>query len=86
MNRISWHLDVTRSKFCDWQKVRVQENSGEVPSGSMPRTIEVILRNEVVDRCKPGDKVVFTGIPIAVPDVSQLSRGYSLEFEFGVKV
>lgn len=72
MNRIAWHLDVSRSKFSDWQKVRVQENSGEVPSGSMPRTIEVVLRNDIVDRCKPGDKILFTGIPIAVPDVSQL--------------
>jgi DNA replication licensing factor MCM6 len=73
MNRSSWTLDAMRSKFCDWQKVRVQENSGEVPSGSMPRTIEVILRNETVDRCKPGDKVIFTGVPIAVPDVAQFA-------------
>ena len=38
-NRTAWHLDTLRSKFCDWQKVRVQENSSEVPSGSMPRTL-----------------------------------------------
>jgi len=73
MNRSQWTLDPMRSKFCDWQKVRVQESSGEVPSGSMPRTIEVILRNETVDRCKPGDKVIFTGVPIAVPDISQFA-------------
>ncbi|KXS11015.1 MCM-domain-containing protein [Gonapodya prolifera JEL478] len=72
MNKEAWNLDVGRSRFCDWQKVRVQENANEVPSGSMPRTLEVILRNEVVDRCKPGDKILFTGMAIAVPDVSQI--------------
>ncbi len=44
-----FELIVARSSFVDWQRVRVQENAEEVPAGSMPRTLEVILRNEV--RC-----------------------------------
>ena len=40
-NRTKFHLVVSKSKFVDWQKIRVQENSSEIPSGSMPRTIEV---------------------------------------------
>jgi DNA replication licensing factor MCM6 len=38
----------------------------------MPRTIEVILRGEQVERTKPGEKCIFTGTLIVVPDVSQL--------------
>lgn len=56
----------------DWQKVRVQENSSEIPTGSMPRTMDVILRGELVDRAKAGEKCIFTGALIVVPDVSQL--------------
>ena len=34
----------TISKFTDWQKVRIQENPFETPTGSMPRSLTVILR------------------------------------------
>lgn len=71
-NRVAWMLDIRRSTFVDWQKVRIQENSSEIPTGSMPRTLDVILRGEVVDRAKAGEKCVFTGALIVVPDVSQL--------------
>ncbi|SLM39572.1 dna replication licensing factor mcm6 [Lasallia pustulata] len=71
-NRQGWRLDIRQSTFVDWQKVRVQENSSEIPTGSMPRTMDVILRGEIVDRAKAGEKCVFTGALIVVPDVSQL--------------
>ncbi|KHJ36352.1 putative dna replication licensing factor mcm6 [Erysiphe necator] len=71
-NRQGWRLDIRQSIFADWQKVRVQENSAEIPTGSMPRTMDVILRGEVVDRAKAGERCIFTGTLIVVPDVSQL--------------
>ncbi|KAI9894888.1 MAG: MCM DNA helicase complex subunit mcm6 [Vezdaea aestivalis] len=71
-NRTGWRLDIRQSTFVDWQKVRIQENSSEIPTGSMPRTMDVILRGEIVDRAKAGEKCVFTGALIVVPDVSQL--------------
>lgn len=73
MNRQGWRLDIQQSTFVDWQKVRIQENSAEIPTGSMPRTMDVILRGEIVDRAKAGEKCVFTGTLIVVPDVSQLA-------------
>lgn len=38
MNRSNWKLAIEQSKFNDWQKVRIQENSNEIPTGSMPRS------------------------------------------------
>lgn len=70
-NREGWRLDIRQSTFVDWQKVRIQENSSEIPTGSMPRTMDVILRGEMVDRAKAGEKCIFTGTPIVIPDVSQ---------------
>ncbi|KAK0878240.1 MCM DNA helicase complex subunit mcm6 [Friedmanniomyces endolithicus] len=70
-NRQGWRLDIRQSTFIDWQKVRIQENSSEIPTGSMPRTMDVILRGEMVDRAKAGEKCIFTGTLIVVPDVSQ---------------
>ncbi|EPQ28714.1 uncharacterized protein PFL1_03518 [Pseudozyma flocculosa PF-1] len=71
-NRRDWQLNVDQSRFCDWQKVRIQENANEIPTGSMPRSLDVILRSEIVERAKAGDKCIFTGTFIVVPDVSQL--------------
>lgn len=72
-NTRNWELDIAESRFADWQRVRVQENSSEIPAGSMPRSIDVILRNETVEKAKAGDKCIFTGTLIVVPDVSQLN-------------
>ncbi|KAF2083730.1 MCM-domain-containing protein [Saccharata proteae CBS 121410] len=66
-----WRLDIRQSTFVDWQKVRIQENSSEIPTGSMPRTMDVIMRGEMVDRAKAGEKCIFTGTVIVIPDVSQ---------------
>ncbi|KAJ2809642.1 MCM DNA helicase complex subunit mcm6, partial [Coemansia furcata] len=49
-NRTAWALDVGRSEFADWQRVRVQENAAEIPAGSMPRTLDVIVRGDAVER------------------------------------
>jgi DNA replication licensing factor MCM6 len=38
----------------------------------MPRSLDVILRAEVVEKAKAGDKCIFTGTFIVVPDVAQL--------------
>ena len=40
----------------------------------MPRSIDVILRGEIVDMPKPGDKAIFTGRLVVVPDVVQLRK------------
>ena len=71
-NRTAFSLVTETSKFVDWQKVRVQESHDEVPSGAMPRSIEVILRNDAVEKAKAGDRVIITGMSIVVPDVAQL--------------
>ena len=74
-NRTGWKLNHAQhaSRFADWQRLRVQENASEIPAGSMPRTLEVILRGELVERAKAGDDCVFVGSLIVIPDVAQLA-------------
>lgn len=67
-------LDSQRSEAVDWQKLRVQENADEIPPGSMPRSLDVIVRNEMVERAKAGDQCVFTGTLVVIPDGSALAR------------
>lgn len=39
----------------------------------MPRSLDVIVRHEIVEQVKAGDRAIFTGTLIVVPDVSQLN-------------
>ncbi len=73
-NPNDFHLDIQESGFVDWQRVKVQENSDEIPAGSMPRSIDVILRHEAVEQAKAGDKCIFTGMLVVIPDTSSMSR------------
>ena len=44
----------------------------------MPRSIDVILRGDIVDEAKPGDRTIFTGTLVVVPDVVQLLKDFKL--------
>ena len=44
-----------------------------MPRGCIPRSLEVILRNECVERTQAGDRCEFIGTLIVVPDVTQLA-------------
>lgn len=45
----------------------------QVPAGSLPRTIEVIFRNDTVEQARAGDKLVFAGSMVVVPDVAAIT-------------
>uniref|UniRef100_A0A4W4HGB7 DNA replication licensing factor MCM6 n=1 Tax=Electrophorus electricus TaxID=8005 RepID=A0A4W4HGB7_ELEEL len=72
-NRRRFLLDTNKSRFVDFQKVRIQETQAELPRGSIPRSMEIILRAEAVETAQAGDKCDFIGCLIVVPDVSQLA-------------
>ena len=72
-NRQRFNLDLNNSKFVDFQKVRAQEIQSELPRGCIPRSLEVILRAECVEKTQAGDRCEFIGTLIVVPDVSKLS-------------
>ncbi|WAR04641.1 MC6ZB-like protein [Mya arenaria] len=72
-NRSKFMLDVNKSRFVDFQKVRIQETQAELPRGSIPRSVEIVLRAEAVEMAQAGDKCDFTGTLIVVPDVSCIS-------------
>lgn len=40
----------------------------------MPRTVDVILRGDLVEKAQPGDRVLVTGTLIVVPDVYSMLR------------
>merc|ERR1719471_1521413 len=72
-NRTRFMLDLNKSRFVDFQKVRIQEVQAELPRGCIPRSVDIILRAEAVETAQPGDRCDFTGTLIVVPDVGALN-------------
>ena len=54
-NKMRWALLRQESKFADWQRVRMQETSKEIPAGSLPRSLDVIVRHDIVEKARAGD-------------------------------
>ncbi|KAJ8545004.1 hypothetical protein K7X08_017587 [Anisodus acutangulus] len=72
-NKVRWALLRQESKFADWQRVRMQETSKEIPAGSLPRSLDVILRHDIVEQARAGDTVIFTGTVVVIPDILALA-------------
>ncbi|KAK2952541.1 putative DNA replication licensing factor MCM7 [Blattamonas nauphoetae] len=55
------------SKFVKYQEVRLQELTGEVPVGHIPRHLTVHLHGELTNQCLPGDLITLTGAFLPLP-------------------
>jgi replicative DNA helicase Mcm len=64
-------LMLEKSRFIDWQKVRIQERPEELPAGQMPRSVDAVLMGDIVDISRPGDMVKITGLLKTTPDFTR---------------
>ena len=75
-NRSKFKLILNKSRFVDFQKLRIQETQAELPRGSMPRSLDIILRgSDQVECVQAGDKCDFIGTLVTIPDVAQMLTG-----------
>lgn len=57
-----FEMDPENSIFSDFQMVRLQELPEDLPAGQLPHYVEVTVMGDLVDQCRPGDRIMLTGI------------------------
>jgi DNA replication licensing factor MCM3 len=58
------------STYKDHQTITLQEMPERAPMGQLPRSVELILDHDLVDKVKPGDRVQITGVYRALATTS----------------
>ena len=48
--------------YKDSQIITIQEMPERAPTGQLPRSIQVVLENDLVEKIKPGDRVQVSGV------------------------
>jgi len=51
-----------KSRFIDFQILRLQELPEDLPPGQLPHYVNVSIKQDLVDYARPGDRIVLTGI------------------------
>ena len=64
-------MRIAQKRKCDSRLAKVEtfKNSSDIPAGSLPISIDVILRGKIVNFSMPKDKAIFTGKLVVVPDI-----------------
>ncbi len=73
----------SESLYIDHQRISIGEMPEDVPSGQMPRQVQVILEGDLVDRVRPGDKVQVVGI-VRLSGVGSQSRRSKAVYEIEI--
>ena len=57
-----FRVNMALTEYRNHQTIVLQEPPGKVPPGRLPRSVEVVLTHDLIDRAKPGEEVEVTGV------------------------
>jgi DNA replication licensing factor MCM7 len=76
--------NVRTCKFVKYQELRVQELSGHVPTGGVPRSVDVVCYGDLTRSVLPGDAITLTGVytPYQLPWFRSQQKGATMQEMF----
>lgn len=54
--------DQLENQYIDYQEIKVQESFKHLSIGEIPQSITILVENDLVNTCSPGDKVSVSGV------------------------
>ena len=75
INHNPLNLEYGFSKFRDHQTILLQEPPERTPLGQLPRSVEVVLEGDLVDKVKPGDRIQVNGVFKCISTMGTSSSG-----------
>ena len=79
-SKTEFELDAVNCEFVDYQKVRLQELPEDLPAGQLPDYIDVTLLDKLVNECRPGDRVLLTGL-VKIEEKDEKTSLFNLRME-----
>eukprot|EP00917_Polyrhabdina_sp_WS-2016_P012198 GHVP01026852.1.p1 GENE.GHVP01026852.1~~GHVP01026852.1.p1 ORF type:complete len:773 (+),score=146.71 GHVP01026852.1:23-2341(+) len=67
-------IEVGLCEYRDSQRLTIQEMPESAPTGQLPRSVDVIMQDDLVDSVKPGDRVRIFGVYRTAPSSSDMGR------------
>ena len=61
-SRRGFELVPNKSKFIDYQRITIQERPEELPSGQLPKAVNIELMEDLVNKANPGDRINAVGL------------------------
>ncbi|CAK1544108.1 unnamed protein product [Leptosia nina] len=56
-------INLVSREYCkDYQEIKIQEQVNKLNIGTIPGSMWIVLENDLVDSCKPGDDVIICGV------------------------
>ncbi|HDM92033.1 MAG TPA: hypothetical protein ENG69_01400 [Candidatus Korarchaeota archaeon] len=77
----NFRRDLDRTELVSWQLIRIQERPEDLPPGAMPKHVDAILLDDLVDEVKPGDRVTLTAVISLRPAKRREDAGYGILFK-----
>ena len=64
------------------QMVVIQEMPERAPAGQLPRSVDVLLDEDMVDTCKPGDRIRLYGVYRPLPSAKNGASSMFFKYAF----